>query len=261
MFPIFLHLGPITLHTYGLMMALGFVFAYQVARSEFKRRGLIEDNKPGSSRLDVCVWYIMIGALLGARIAYMILNGRAEFMADPLSFFRSWEGGLVFYGGAIGGFLGLWLASRRWPGSLLAMTDAFAAPLLLGQAFGRIGCFSAGCCYGRPTTKPWGVTFTDPNSLAPLYEKLHPTLLYESAGAFLLFFAALWISRRTRRTGWATAFYCVGYGLLRFILEFWRGDDRGAFHFNLSPSQCGSLALMALGVAVAALVFVREKKR
>ncbi len=167
---------------------------------------------------------------------------------------------MVFYGGAIGGFIGLWIASRRWPGSLLKMTDAFTAPLLIGQALGRIGCFSAGCCYGRPTTEPWGVTFTNPNALGPLYEKLHPTQLYESAGVFILFLIALALSRRLKLIGYLTAFYCVSYGVLRFVIEFWRGDDRGAFHFGLSPSQGGSLLLVTVGLVLAVAVMVREKK-
>lgn len=186
-------------------------------------------------------------------------------MENPLSFFKIWEGGLVFYGGAIGGFLGLLIASRRWPaaagspGTLMTMTDAFAAPLLLGQAFGRIGCFAAGCCYGRPTDKTWGVTFTNRQALGPLYEKLHPTQLYESGGAFILFVIALWVSRRSKVTGLVTIFYCIAYGILRFTLEFWRGDDRGAFHVSLSPSQWGSLLLVGIGLAVAVRVTFREK--
>jgi phosphatidylglycerol:prolipoprotein diacylglycerol transferase len=254
MFPIFFHVGPIVLHTYGLMIALGFLLAYHVARLEFRRRGW------PAARLETTVWYIMIFALIGARVAYVFLNGWQDFLADPLSFFRVWEGGLVFYGGAIGGFLGLCIASRRGDEPLLALTDVFAAPLLLGQAFGRIGCFSAGCCYGRVTTKPWGVTFTNPESLAPLFQKLHPTQLYESAGALVLFLAALAVTRKSRHRGWATAFYCVAYGILRFSLEFLRGDDRGAFHAHLSPSQWGSLLLIGLGAAVGSAIVFREKK-
>ena len=251
MFPILFHIGSYALHTYGLMIAIGFLLAYQVAGMEFRRRGLLEPGPASASRLEVCVWYIMIGALLGARLAYTVLNGWSDFLADPLSFFRIWEGGLVFYGGAIGGFVGLAVASRRWSIPLLMLTDAFAAPLLLGQAFGRIGCFAAGCCYGRATSLPWGVTFTNPQSLAPLYEKVHPTQLYESASVFLLFLAALAVSRRVRRSGSVTAFYCVAYGILRFTLEFWRGDDRGAYHFHLSPSQWGSMLLVAVGLGIA----------
>jgi phosphatidylglycerol:prolipoprotein diacylglycerol transferase len=259
MFPIFFHAGPIVLHTYGLMIALGFILAYQVARGEFRRRGMVgaDGEMP---QLETSVWHIMIGALIGARVAYTILNGWTDFLADPLSFFKIWEGGLVFYGGAIGGFIGLLIASRRWPGTLLRMTDAFAAPLLLGQAFGRIGCFSAGCCYGRPTSAPWGVTFTNPNALAPLYEKLHPTQLYESFGVLVLFLIALALSRRVREVGWLTVFYCVSYGVLRFAVEFWRGDDRGAFHFYLSPSQWGSLALIVLGQILGVMLLTREKR-
>jgi phosphatidylglycerol:prolipoprotein diacylglycerol transferase len=259
-FPIFFHVGPVTLHTYGLMVALGFLLAYQIARIEFKRLGLFDPGPASANtRLEVTVWYIMIGALIGARAAYMALNGREEFFANPLSFFRVWEGGLVFYGGAIGGFLGLLIASRRWPGTLLKMTDAFAAPLLLGQAVGRLGCLAAGCCYGRPTDKPWGVTFTNPDALGPLYEKLHPTQAYESLGAFVLCALALLISRRFPRIGLATVFYCIAYGIMRFFVEVWRGDDRGAFSVHLSPSQSGSLILIGIGIAVATRVFLREK--
>ncbi len=91
MFPILFHIGPFTLHTYGLMVALGFILAYRVARVEFRRRGMTESGDR-TSQLEVSVWHIMIGALIGARVAYMVLNGWTEFVSDPLSFFRIWEG-------------------------------------------------------------------------------------------------------------------------------------------------------------------------
>ena len=250
MFPILIQIGPFVLHTYGLMVAIGFLLALTVARRQFQRFGLPLD------RLDPMVLYLMIFGLLGARALYFALESSATLRVDPFAFFRLWEGGLVFYGAVIAGVLTLTVLSRRYGVRFISLTDAFAAPLLLGHALGRVGCFAAGCCYGRPTELPWGVSFSHPASLAPRFTPLHPTQLYESAGNLLLFFAALWLSRRERRPGMLTAFYAVSYGLFRFLVEFLRGDDRGFYFHRFSPSQIVAAALVMLGM----LVFFHAKK-
>lgn len=244
MFPILIQAGPFTLHTYGLMVAVGFLVALRVARSQFETFELPVEL------LDKTVLVLMIAGLLGARAAYFLIESREELVVDPLSFFRVWEGGLVFYGSVIAGLPTLYVFARRNGLAFLSLTDAFAAPLLLGHAFGRIGCFAAGCCYGKPTGLPWGVSYSNPASLAPLSVTLHPTQLYESAGNALLFLATLAVSRRRPRAGVTTAFYCASYGLFRFFIETLRGDERGTFHYGASPSQLIALALVALGGAL-----------
>lgn len=244
MFPILLQIGPFTLHTYGLMVALGFLAALHVARLQFARFSLPVDQ------LDRIVLYLMIFGLLGARTLYFAVDDFVELRGNPFSFLRVWEGGLVFYGGVITGLLTLIIYSWRSGLRFLSLTDAFAAPLLLGHAIGRLGCFAAGCCYGKPTDLPWGVSFRHPASLAPRFAALHPTQLYEFAGNLVLFLSALALSRRKIRPGTLTAFYAVSYGAFRFLMELLRGDDRGFSHFGVSPSQLVALVLIAAGAGV-----------
>lgn len=250
MFPILFSFGPFTLHTYGLMVAIGFLCALAVARKQFERFNLPADQ------LDRVVLFIMIAGLLGARTLYFALENFELLQADPLSFFRIWEGGLVFYGGVIGGLVTLAVYARLHHLPFLSMTDAFSAPLLLGHAFGRVGCFAAGCCYGKPSDLPWAVVFEHPASLAPRFASLHPTQLYESAGNLLLFFAALALSRRRLGAGMLSAFYAVSYGSFRFAMEFLRNDDRGGTYFGGSPSQVVAVLLVICGIGL----FVHAKK-
>lgn len=252
MLPVLLNIGPITIHTYGLLVGIGFLLAFFAARLEFRRRRLSE------AALDRLAFYLMIGGILGARILYFAVDGFATLRADPLSFFRIWEGGLVFYGGALAGIAILIVCARRMGVSFLTLSDAFAAPLLLGQAIGRLGCFAAGCCYGRPTGSFVGVTFTDSRALAPLYEKLHPTQLYEFAGDLILFALVTAVSKRSRRPGSATCLYLAGYGAFRFALEFVRGDDRGFVIQHLYPSQWIAAAAILTGCIGYAVLRQRE---
>lgn len=245
MHPTLLHIGPLTLHTYGLLVAIGIFLAIGVMRGTLGRRGISGD------RVDSLAVLLIITGFLGARVAYFAVEEFQPFKNDPLSFFRIWEGGLVFYGGVLGALAALWVYARRQQSGLIGWTDALAPALLLGHAIGRLGCFAAGCCYGRPTESFLGVTFTHPDSLAPLNVSLHPTQLYEAAGTFVLFLIALPFSKRWTRPGSLTAFYLLSYGTLRFLIELLRGDDRGEFISGLSPSQWVALFL---GVSGAALV-------
>ncbi len=251
MFPILFQWGPITLHTYGLMVAVGFLCALRVARGQFALRGLPEES------LDKIVLSLMIGGILGARLLYFAVDNFRDLRVDPLSFLRIWEGGLVFYGGVIVGLVALIFYARYYNVPFLILTDAFAVPLLLGHSIGRLGCLAAGCCYGKPTTLPWGIVFKHPASLAPRFESLHPTQLYESLGYFFLFLVGWFISRKTTRLGWSTGFYLVAAGAFRFSIEFLRGDDRGLYRFGLSPSQLVAAAMIVVGVGL----FLYEKTK
>ncbi|MCB4756079.1 MAG: prolipoprotein diacylglyceryl transferase [Elusimicrobia bacterium] len=248
MFPILLHIGPLTLHTYGLLVAVGFLAAYYVARKEFARR------QYPSATLDQLLFLGLLSGLLGARIFYFALEVPADFVRDPLSFFRIWEGGLVFYGGFLFGLGALVVGARKGsgldatrPDPFLALTDALLGPLLLGQAIGRLGCFAAGCCYGKPTLSFFHVTFTDPESLAPTFLPLCPTQLYEAVGNLALFFGWLLVRRRLLRPGLLTVYYLWGYGTLRFFIEFLRNDTRGPFILSLSPGQWISVGAVLWG--------------
>lgn len=254
MYPILLHIGPLTLHTYGLFVAIGFLTGYYVGRKDFVR-----ENFSGQLWENLVIW-LMIGSLLGARVFYFGLVDWNDIVRDPLSFFRIWEGGLVFYGGFAGGFLALLVFTKVNKIPLISALDLLVKPLILGQALGRLGCFSAGCCYGKPTQSIFGVIFRNPDSLAPLFIPLHPTQIYESVGDAVIFILLIFIGRRNPRTGAMFASYLIGYGILRFIVEFFRNDDRGPFLDSLSPSQWGSILAIIIGISVW-LFFKREKAK
>lgn len=248
MFPILFRLGPVTLHTYGLFIALAFILALNVMQREFDREGI------PTPLVDKLSLVLMLAGLVGARALYFLLSDFGALVEDPLLFFRIWEGGLVFYGGFLAAFVALYMFSRRHEIALLSLTDALVAPLLVGQAIGRLGCFSAGCCYGKETTSIFGVVFTHPESLAMKFIKIHPTQLYSSFGDLVLFLGALWIGRKFKSQGLLTIYYFLGYGLFRFFIEFLRGDDRGMFVKGLSPSQWGALLLITAGISLAMYV-------
>lgn len=237
MFPILFNLGPITLHTYGLLVALGFLAAYYLARIELPKNGL------PAELMDRITLPLMLSALFGARVVYFVLSGE-----NMSSFFRLWEGGLVFYGGFIGAFTYVLIFCRIKKISILKLADALVAPLLLGQAIGRLGCFAAGCCYGKPTSSFLGVPFTSLDSLAPRLIPLHPTQLYSSLGDFLLLGGIFLIRKHLQTEGFKTAYYLVGYGAGRFLIEFLRDDFRGPLAGGFSPGQWISLGAIIIGV-------------
>lgn len=252
MIPTLLHLGPLRLHTYGLLVAVGFLLALRVTRRTFQRQRIPLEW------VDQLAVVLILAGVFGARLFYFGAVGWEELWRNPVSFLKVWEGGLVYYGGFLGGVIALVVFVRRKNIPFLVLSDALVAPLLLAQAIGRLGCFAAGCCYGRPTDSMWGVVFTHAEALAPRFVRLLPTQLYASVGNFLLFWAALRLTALSPRRGVVTALYLVGYGAVRFVIEFFRGDDRGAFVSGLSPAQWISLAAIAAGAAV--YWYGREKR-
>jgi len=241
MFPILFKLGPLSLHTYGLMVALGFIAGYTFLIKEFGRTGF------PPAYLDKMMTLLLISSLIGARIFYFATEKFEPLRSDPLAFFRIWEGGLVFYGGFLGAGLAIFYFTRVRKIPFFKLADALVGPLLLGQAIGRLGCFAAGCCFGKPTLAFYGVTFHNEGSLAPLGIPLYPTQLLESAGNFLLFLGVFFMRRRHPRDGFKVSYYLIGYGLLRFFVEFLRGDFRGPVYLNLYPSQWISLIMIVVG--------------
>jgi phosphatidylglycerol:prolipoprotein diacylglycerol transferase len=244
MHPILLQLGPITLRTYGALVVLAFLAALRVARSAAPLRGVQE-----GFLLDLVAILIITG-LLGARLFYVFLNA-SYFLVHPLEIVKIWEGGLVFYGGFFTAAVAGVLFSSRRHVRVGKVADCLAPALALGQAIGRLGCFFAGCCYGKPTALPWAVMFKDPASLAPLSIDLHPTQIYESLGD-LIIATILWIQlvRRPHSKGEIFWLYVLLYGILRFAVEFLRGDDRGPTVGGLYPSQLISLVAVLVAGSV-----------
>lgn len=251
--PILLKLGPITLRSYGVMIALGVLAGLFWARSEFRRRKLSDDLL-----YDLTIASIALG-VLGARLAFAALNWqsyRTNLLAVPMI----WAyGGLSFHGAIIGGILaGLWL-SKRYKVSFWKMADAVAPGLALGHSIGRIGCFLNGCCYGIPTTMPWGVRFFNP-FLGIDTLPSHPTQLYEAVGLFVIFTLLAKYSRQSASKpsyeGSVFVWWAILYSVLRFVVEYWRAGATAKIVNGLTEAQW-----LSLFVFVVALIYHRWRQR
>jgi phosphatidylglycerol:prolipoprotein diacylglycerol transferase len=251
-YPVLLKIGPLTLHTYGFLLAVGCLAGMAVAFKEAQRKGLDPEKV-----LDLC-FYCLVFGIIFARLFFVAFNW-AEFSRDPLEILRLWRGGLVFYGGFLGAALVYFRFVRKHGMPVWKTADLFALGVPLGHFFGRLGCFSAGCCYGRVCDLPWAVTFPDNGGLAPFGNPLHPTQLYEAAGNLILFsFLYFYLRKRTSFDGMLFCAYLFLYASMRFGIEFLRGDDRGSYFLGIiSPSQT-----VAAGAVLAALVlFAVLRKR
>ncbi len=241
MLPVILRLGPITIHSFGFMLAVGFLLIAWLAAREFARRGYHPDIA-GSAVLAA-----MIGGVLGAKLYYLI-DHFPETRADPLGSIFS-GAGLTYYGGLIGGALGvIWITVRnRIP--LRIMADIGGPLIALGYGVGRIGCFLNGDDYGKPSSLPWAMTF--PKGTPPTTVPVQPTQLYEVA-ASLAFFAFLWANRRRYqdRPGFLMGIYLVLAGTERFLVEFVRTNVPVAL--GLTVAQLISIGVFAIGVVLLA---------
>jgi len=241
MHPILFTLGPITIYTYGVALALAFAVSMMLTTcaSRARLKGIVLLDE--AALLDWGCW-VMAGGVLGGRLWYVLLNWEA-YRAQPLEVVALWHGGLVWYGGLAGGLLAQALFVARRKLSFLRVTDQVIPAVALGHAMGRLGCFANGCCYGLPTAAWWGVRFPGhPTAVVP-------TQLLESLGLVALA-VTLWMAQRPAtlaRPGRVFGLYLVGYGLLRAVIENWRGDQP-AIWSGLTLAQLISLGLVLLGL-------------
>jgi phosphatidylglycerol:prolipoprotein diacylglycerol transferase len=253
MYPELFRIGSFPVNTYGVLLASAFLLALFVAARLGQRDGL-----PRERVFDVGLW-MLLGGLVGSKLLLMIVE--PEYAGNfrqllSLDFLRS---GGVWYGGFIGALGAALVLIRRYKLPLATTLDAFAPAVALGQAIGRQGCFAAGCCWGKPTTLPWGVEFTERGheiTGVPLGVHLHPTQLYESLAALLIFLFLLWLHRRKRFTGQVIAAYAVLYGLTRFLIEFVRDDPRGDIAGLTSLTHLSTSQLISLLVVIGGLAFL-----
>ncbi len=245
--PAIFNIGPLTVYTYGVMLAAAYLLGLQLAIVRARKAGL-----DSQKMLDLGV-ALVIAALVGAKVLLLLVNFD-YFRANPGELLVLARSGGVFYGGLIGATLVAFWYIRRNRLPLWTTCDMFAPGIALGHVIGRLGCLMAGCCYGKPTNVPWAVTFTDPFAAAnvgtPLNTPLHPTQIYE-AGAELLILVLLLVTERKGRpfpgrTFWG---YMFLYAVSRFIIEFYRGDERGLV-MGLSTSQFISVILAPLSLVM-----------
>ncbi|MCX7972981.1 MAG: prolipoprotein diacylglyceryl transferase [Candidatus Aminicenantes bacterium] len=243
MLPILLKIGPFTIHTYGVMMAIGVGLALWFILIHARKQGInIKILADGA-------FYTLLISLVGAKLVLLAAHF-SEYISSPAALLSLARSGGVFQGGLTFGLVfALWYFHRyRIPTWKTA--DIISPGLALGHGFGRLGCFSASCCYGRPSGLPWSVTFTNPYSHeltgVPLDLALHPVQLYE-AGLNFLNFLILWlILKKKNFNGQVFAFYIINYSLIRYFTEFYRGDHSSQTFLILTSSPYTSLSFPQL---------------
>ncbi|MDD5491671.1 MAG: prolipoprotein diacylglyceryl transferase [bacterium] len=250
MYPIFLKLGPLVIHTYGLLVALGFLAAIILASTRAQEYGVDRDFV-----FDLSFW-ILITALIGAR-GLEVLTNFSYYRLDPLRVLKIWEGGMSFFGGLAGGVLGGVIYVRHRKLSVWNIGDMVVPYLALGQAIGRIGCFFAGCCYGKVCTASWAVHFENPQALAPTGVPLHPTQIYESLADFLIFLILVNVAKKREFPGQVFLLYFVLYPAVRFIIEFYR-DDNPVIWYGFTLYQIFSVTIL---VTVGIIYTIKWKKQ
>ncbi len=234
-------IGTFTIHGYGLMIGIGFLAAYLLSDYRAKRQGLDPDHVFG-----LAVWAIVIG-LVSAKVLYYITT-IDEIIKNP-RLLLDIPNGFVVYGGIIGGIIGGYVYCRRHKLEFLKYVDLVLPAVALAQGFGRLGCFLAGCCYGRETAGAFAVVFQE-SAYAPNGVPLLPTQLMSSALNFLHFFFLMWLSGRSRRDGEVGGMYLLLYSTGRFIMEFFRGDLIRGTVGALTTSQFISLFTAVFGVVL-----------
>jgi phosphatidylglycerol---prolipoprotein diacylglyceryl transferase len=248
MHPVLFQAGPVTIYTYGVLAAAGFLIGLWYAYRQAPRAGL-DPNQ---------VWNLGIYGILIALAAskvWLILSAWDYYAANPSEIFsmQTFQSAGTFYGGILGGIVWMIVYTRIKKMPLLAVLDLSAAPVALGHSIGRVGCFVAGCCYGKPTSLPWGITFTSPVAEriagTPLNVSLHPTQLYEAAAEFLNFLFLVLLGAKQKFTGQLVGTYFILYGIERGTIEFFRGDPGRTmmFHDTVSLMQIVSVGLILTG--------------
>lgn len=253
MFPVLIKIGPITVHTYGFLIAVGFLIALALASREAKRLEI-----PHEGVVDIG-FYALFTGIIGSRLFFVLTNWQ-HFSEHPVDILKIWEGGLVFYGGLLFAVpTVIWYAKKNSL-PLWQTADIWAPSIAIGHAIGRLGCFCAGCCYGKPAEGlPWAVTFTDPDSLAIIGTPLHPTQLYESGAELLNFLILITLRQRQSFKGQLFLVYILNYSIIRSLVELFRGDEvRGFLFTGFSYSQAISATMFV--TAVVLLAILRKRK-
>lgn len=251
MFPRLFQIGSFGVPTYGVLVALGVLVGLWISVRNSEKQGIKADNA-----WDLGIAVVLAG-IIGAKVLYIILEWRSghafgENLREIFSLDTLQAGG-VFSGGLIAAFVVAAWFLRKHQMPALRTCDAFAPGLAMGHAIGRLGCFAAGCCYGKPTHHFWGVTFTNPLAKAvvgtPLNEALEPTQLIESAAELTIFFLLTWMFKRKKFDGQIFGAYLFLYGIARFLIEFLRDDPgRGSvFGGVLSGTQLIAIGLVLAG--------------
>lgn len=247
MHPTLFEWGKFELHSYGVMLALSFLLGIMLASHRARKLGVEVQHI-----LDLSV-YIILAAVVGSRLAYILFH--LSDYRTVLDMFAIWQGGATLYGGLLLAIVVSYLFAARHGISFWLLADVIAPSIALGMVFTRIGCFLSGCCFGAPTTVPWGVIFP-PTSPAGVYARsvatgavaLHPTQLYASFASLVIVLLLLVLERRLPRNGGVFGAFLVLYGIDRFTVDCFRFYESNMIALGLSLNQLLSIALVLLGV-------------
>jgi phosphatidylglycerol:prolipoprotein diacylglycerol transferase len=258
MYPELFKIGNFPINTYGVFLALAFLCAILITVKLGARDGL-----PREKIYDLCLW-MLLSSLIGSKV--LMLFTEPEYRDHPwqllsLDFLRS---GGVFYGGLIAAILAGYLLMRRYKLPWWKTADACAPGIAIGNFFGRQGCFAAGCCWGKPTSLPWGVKFSELGheiTGVPVGVPLHPTQLYESFAMLLVFAFLLWLHKRRLFDGQVILFYALLYSLVRFSIEFFRDDPRGDVFGLTSATGLSTSQLISIVIGVGSLILLIKRWR
>ena len=258
MYPEIIRIGSFPINTYGVFLAIAFLCAILIAVRLARRDGL-----PAEKIYDLSLWMLLAG-LVGSKI--LMLFTEPDYRDNPalflsLDFLRS---GGVWYGGLLGAVLAGYFLMKRYKLPWWKTADACAPGIAIGNFFGRQGCFAAGCCWGKPTSMPWGVKFTEAGHQitgVPIDAHLHPTQLYESFGMLLVFLFLLWLHKRKRFDGQVILAYALLYSAIRFAIEFVRDDPRGDVFGLTSLTGLSTSQLISLVIGIWALILLIRRRR
>lgn len=253
MYPELFRIGNFPINTYGVFLALAFLGAILITVKLAARDGLAREKI-----YDLCLW-MLLSSLIGSKV--LMFFTEPEYRDHPwqllsLDFLRS---GGVFYGGLIGAILTGYFLMRRYKLPWWKTADACAPGIAIGNFFGRQGCFAAGCCWGKPTSLPWGVKFTELGheiTGVPTDTYLHPTQLYESFAMLIVFFFLLWLHKHRRFSGQVILFYALLYSVIRFCIEFLRDDPRGDLFGLTTLTGLSTSQIISLIVGTGALLML-----
>jgi len=258
LYPILLHIGSYSVHSFGVLLMLAFAAAvWRASKSAERAKAAAADDTtvPDSvDILDVSVWLILAG-VLGARALFVALDW-ADYKDHPGTWLAIWEGGISFHGALIGGLAALIVFTVRRKLSFLKLVDICVPSVMLGYAIGRIGCFLNGCCYGIPTSMPWGVRFyEDGHWTVPS----HPTQIYASIMAFVFFGMLVWLEHRKTFDGQILGWYLIFAAVERFVMEIWRGNVTSTVvRFGLTDVQFLCIGIFIAGIIT--LLVLRRRK-
>jgi len=244
--PIAFKLGPLTVHWFGIMIALAFLGGMWTAVRRAPRAGI-----PGDVIADLVVPWLLLGGVLGARLLYIATYWRESFAGQPWTeVFMIQRGGLVYYGGLAGASLACIIFARIKQVSLWKLADIFAPSIALGSMFGRVGCLMNGCCFGRACDLPWAIHFPADHVTGGM--PVHPTQIYDGLLNLGLYLGLAWMFRNYRKfDGRIFATYLMCYAVTRSITEAFRGDYNDAhLHGGLTPAHVVSIGIFVAGAAL-----------